>query len=376
MARCLAVVILASLTAAALAGEDFCTFPVEPTERLCPPSTEALGDLDPTNNCILYSVMGNNKSCSTVCSEKSAKCVNAVDDLRTKKPCQYNKDEPVDCETANYYDLHCICEVPKEVETECDYLHPLKGKNEVECTEGTFTTELKEGGKNCVALARLHKRSTCSDFCESKGATCVDAVDNTVIGKGCEGNYDMVEAVDCDSKGFQDLHCICTKDEPTTTTTTTTPGCDALLPFVNPGEKFCTEGDVVAEREENGANCVIYAVLAKRSSCNDFCEARNTVCVSAIDNLEIGKGCEYDLEEEVTCAHRHFFDIHCVCRKPTHEGCSSVALCDDVCNVTYAEDRHKARCLQHCSSNAEKFLDFAKDAHNLIMHECSFVIVG
>eukprot|EP00439_Symbiodinium_sp_Y106_P014100 s868_g2.t1 len=141
------------------------------------------------------------------------------------------------------------------------------------------------------------------------GATCVDAVDNTIIGKGCEGFYDKVEAVDCDSTGFQDLHCVCTKDEPTTTTTTTSPGCDALLPFVNPGEKFCTEGEIVEKLEDP-------------------------------------------------------------CLKPTRQGCSSVALCDEVCNITYAEDRHQARCLQHCASNADKFLNFVKGSYGMVEGKC------
>mmetsp|Transcript_103579 Transcript_103579/g.144282 ORF Transcript_103579/g.144282 Transcript_103579/m.144282 type:complete len:455 (-) Transcript_103579:78-1442(-) len=354
------------------AADDHCNFPVHHKEKLCEPTAEVLGDLDPSTHCVLYSVMNNNKSCSTVCREKKAKCVDAVDDVRTRRPCEYNKEVHVDCETANYYDLHCICEVEKEEEPEpqCDYLHPLTGKAEKECTEGTFTTQLKDGGKNCVALARLHKRSTCKQFCESKGATCVDAVDNTIIGKGCEGFYDKVEAVDCDSTGFQDLHCVCTKDEPTTTTTTTSPGCDALLPFVNPGEKFCTEGEIVEKLEDGGANCVVYAVLAKKTTCNDFCEARNTVCVNAIDNVKIGTGCEYDLEEKVSCASKHFFDMQCVCRKPTRQGCSSVALCDEVCNITYAEDRHQARCLQHCASNADKFLNFVKGSYGMVEGKC------
>ena len=103
-----------------------------------------------------------------------------------------------------------------------------------------------------------------------------------------------------------------------------------------------------------------YAVLGKKSSCNDFCEARNSVCVDAIDNKVIGESCEYDTEEQVACNMKHFFDMHCVCRKPFQEGCGTVQLCDEVCNITYIGDTHKARCLQHCASDAEKFLDFTK----------------
>ncbi|CAE7816312.1 unnamed protein product [Symbiodinium microadriaticum] len=137
--------------------------------------------------------------------------------------------------------------------------------------------------------------------------------------------------------------------------------CIRIAGLVLSGLCLCTEGEIVEKLEDGGANCVVYAVLAKKTTCNDFCEARNTVCVNAIDNVKIGTGCEYDLEEEVSCASKHFFDMQCVCRKPMRQGCSSVALCDEVCNITYAEDRHQARCLQHCSSNADKFLDFVKE---------------
>ena len=77
---------------------------------------------------------------------------------------------------------------------------------------------------------------------------------------------------------------------------------------------------------------MVYAVLEKRSSCNEFCEARNSICVDAVDNTAIGTGCEFDMEEAVKCNQKHFFDIHCVCRKPIEEGCSTVSLCDEMCN--------------------------------------------
>ncbi|CAE7031824.1 unnamed protein product, partial [Symbiodinium sp. KB8] len=331
--------------------------PLPEKAEICEPTAQVLGDLDPSSHCVVYSVMENKKSCNEFCTEQGAKCAKAVDDLRVRKPCQYNFNSPVDCETSNYYDVHCICEVEVEEppKNDCEYLLPLTGKNEKECTKGYFTQELKDGGKNCVALARLYKRSTCDEWCEGKGATCVDAVDNTDIGSGCEGFYDKAEEVNCQSTGFMDLHCVCTE-----TTTTTTPGCDSLLPFANPGEKLCTEGSLVEALEDGGQNCVAYAVLGKKSSCNDFCEARNSVCVDAIDNKVIGESCEYDTEEAVACNMKHFFDMHCVCRKPFQEGCGTVQLCDEVCNITYIGDNHKARCLQHCASDAEKFLDFTK----------------
>eukprot|EP00439_Symbiodinium_sp_Y106_P030509 s868_g3.t1 len=86
------------------AADDHCNFPVHHKEKLCEPTAEVLGDLDPSTHCVLYSVMNNNKSCSTVCREKKAKCVDAVDDVRTRRPCEYNKEVHVDCETANYYE--------------------------------------------------------------------------------------------------------------------------------------------------------------------------------------------------------------------------------------------------------------------------------
>ena len=351
--------ILLAFAASALTarGDGHCDVlePLPESSEICKGTAAVLGDLDPSTHCVVYSVLENKKSCKEFCKEQGATCKKVVDDVRVRRPCEYNFESPVDCETSNYYDLHCICEVEVE-EPDCEYLYPLTGKAEKECKEGEFTKELQDGGKNCVALARLRKKSTCAEWCEGKGATCVDAVDNTKIGSGCEGFYDKEEEVGCYSTGYQDLHCICTQ-----TTTTTTPGCDALLPFTNPGEKFCTEGPLVEELEDNGQNCVVYAVLGKKASCNEFCEARNTVCVDAVDNTEIGTSCEYDTEEEVKCAAKHFFDVHCVCRKPFVEGCSTVQLCDEMCNITYLGDSHRNRCLQHCASDAEKFLAFSKD---------------
>ncbi|OLP80202.1 hypothetical protein AK812_SmicGene39415 [Symbiodinium microadriaticum] len=101
--------------------------------------------------------------------------------------------------------------------------------------------------------------------------------------------------------------------------------CIRIAGLVLSGLCLCTEGEIVEKLEDGGANCVVYAVLAKKTTCNDFCEARNTVCVNAIDNV-------------VSCASKHFFDMQCVCR-----------------------NLDSARCLQHCSSNADKFLDFVKE---------------
>eukprot|EP00439_Symbiodinium_sp_Y106_P083722 s2_g24.t1 len=523
--------------------------PLPEKAEICEPTAQVLGDLDPSSHCVVYSVMenksldphrngsfsgfdvamrlrppnllfrGSSKSCNEFCTEQGAKCAKAVDDLRVRKPCQYNFNSPVDCETSNYYDVHCICEVEVEEppKNDCEYLLPLTGKNEKECTKGYFTQELKDDGKNCVALARLYKSAVVASISISISivivvivmvmviviaiaiaivitiitttiimiiiiritiiiiiiimsiitiifriiiiiaiiantsfinithmtfATIIDIAGGAPATSGAKArvrlawmpwttlisewaakvimtrrkrsiarapaSWIFIASETCldfsgplqDKDGFPELVEL---DGPTAaitvepksvlgteTTTTTTPGCDSLLPFANPGEKLCTEGSLVEALEDcsqnvslrsylnqdrpkvsslinygylpedGGQNCVAYAVLGKKSSCNDFCEARNSVCVDAIDNKVIGESCEYDTEEQVACNMKHFFDMHCVCRKPFQEGCGTVQLCDEVCNITYIGDTHKARCLQHCASDAEKFLDFTK----------------
>eukprot|EP00439_Symbiodinium_sp_Y106_P040837 s1766_g5.t1 len=109
------------------------------------------------------------------------------------------------------------------------------------------------------------------------------------------------------------------------------PGCDFLAPLPV-YDQVCTADDDprYAQLEDNGQNCVVYAVLRRRKSCNDYCQERGSICVDAKDNyrrpcvLDEGK---YQAGER--CSGKSLNDVMCVCRKPDNQepGTTAIEAC-------------------------------------------------
>mmetsp|Transcript_53665 Transcript_53665/g.125065 ORF Transcript_53665/g.125065 Transcript_53665/m.125065 type:complete len:897 (+) Transcript_53665:52-2742(+) len=82
-------------------------------------------------------------------------------------------------------------------------------------------------------------------------------------------------------------------------------------PFLLPPQRC--EGELANQLADGGKNCLAYAVLNRSSTCAEFCRNRRTRCVRAVDNREIGVGCDFDMDKEVDCYTDGLKDVHCVC---------------------------------------------------------------
>lgn len=107
-----------------------------------------------------------------------------------------------------------------EISPGCEFmqLRP-KGRKVVDCSgdQDAVIEEAKADGENCVAYVGLGKSFSCSDFCAEKGSTCEMAIDQP-NGQQCVASVSSLDQIDtntvnCDSKQFRDLLCVCKKPD-------------------------------------------------------------------------------------------------------------------------------------------------------------------
>ncbi|CAE7443664.1 sapA [Symbiodinium natans] len=105
------------------------------------------------------------------------------------------------------------------------------------------------------------------------------------------------------------------------------PCCEFLAPLEGLDQVCTTENDGrVAQLEDNGQNCVVYAVLDSRRSCNDYCQERGSVCVATKSD----RGpCVFDGQFKNQPCSKKMHDVMCVCRKPenTNPGTDAIQAC-------------------------------------------------
>ncbi|CAE7880393.1 unnamed protein product [Symbiodinium sp. KB8] len=94
-----------------------------------------------------------------------------------------------------------------------------KGRKVVDCAgdQDAVIEEAKADGENCVAYVGLGKSFSCSEFCAEKGSTCEMAIDQP-NGQQCVASVSSLDQIDtstvnCDSKQFRDLLCVCKKPD-------------------------------------------------------------------------------------------------------------------------------------------------------------------
>ncbi|CAE7431814.1 ERF2 [Symbiodinium natans] len=70
--------------------------------------------------------------------------------------------------------------------------------------------------------------------------------------------------------------------ETTAVPKTYTTGCEFLAPLLGIDQECTPEDDSrFAQLQDNGQNCVVYAVMERRETCNEVCEKKGSTCVAA-----------------------------------------------------------------------------------------------
>ncbi|CAJ1393503.1 unnamed protein product [Effrenium voratum] len=99
---------------------------------------------------------------------------------------------------------------------------------------------------------------------------------------------------------------------------TFSPDCEFLAPLTGLDQE-CTATDDArfGTFQDNGQNCVAYAVLNRKKSCDDFCEERGSVCVTAkSDRGQCVLWGSRATGHTLPCSRGRMYDAICVCKKP------------------------------------------------------------
>lgn len=184
----------------------------------------------------------NGGTCEDYCTSQDAVCVKAQDNVGSS--CTRDTSHEEGCDKG-WGDQLCVC-----------------GKDPCEKFTNKITVcdEPEWAGEDNCAIAVKTNGGTCAKYCESQGAYCVRAQDNT-NGKVCTRYTNHAEG--CHEK-WGDQICVCSTDP-----------CAGYTGY----SKTCDD-----EPEWAGEGNCMLAVSTNGGTCNSYCERQGATCVRAQDN--------------------------------------------------------------------------------------------
>jgi len=254
--------------------------------RVCTSGTIVQRLQDNGTNCIVFSSSGA-MTCNDVCASSGAAMCNGA--FSGADQCQLENSEEVGCETFSDK-LHCLCQGREPID--CSFLEPL-GSGEELCTN---VAQIR-AENTCTTKVHLNLTGTCTDFCMQRGVRCLSAW----AAANCSDNLEGPEQIQCDTVGVDSALCVCPVPALDET-------CNYLIPWSREAMLGCNVQPLKQSME--AGNCV---AAVSEESCDDFCWARNAVCVKAMGSELCGS---FAGQKQVHCNSTGLDERYCSCRGP------------------------------------------------------------